>query len=118
MSAKRLFGPGGPKNIGNSSQSASIRISNPWHAVSVQCGSQGCLAAKQTTGVRYLSAQAPRLPLADCAHPAACRCVYRHHDDRRAGPRRSMESGSSLRSASLYPGEERRARGGRRRTDA
>ncbi len=118
MPAKRPFGPGGPRNAGYSGESTNIRISNPWHAVSVQCGSQACLAAKQTTGVRYLSAQAPRLPLADCASPAACRCVYRHHDDRRAGARRALESGSSLRSASRYPGEERRARGGRRRTDA
>jgi hypothetical protein len=97
--------------------STTIRITNPWHAVSVQASGNACPVCKQITGIRFLSAEAPKLPLADCLHAAACRCVYRHHDDRRAGPRRALERGSPLRGGSLYPGEERRAHGGRRRTD-
>ena len=35
-----------------------IRISNPWHAVSVEGGRQGCPAAQRLGGQRFLSGQA------------------------------------------------------------
>ena len=88
--------------------------SNPWSAVSIVCTSAGCAAAQALKGKRYLGADAPRLPLADCASPGTCSCVYRKYPDRRAGPRREVDS-SGLRRAS--PKLERRKRGGRRSTD-
>ncbi|MFO1455514.1 MAG: hypothetical protein U1F18_04650 [Steroidobacteraceae bacterium] len=94
-----------------------IRITNPWHAVSVECGRQGCPPAQRLAGQRFLSGQAPKLPLVSCANPQGCRCVYKHHDDRRAGPRRLLEDVRTLRSNASYLGEERRARRGRRATD-
>jgi hypothetical protein len=110
---KRLFGVGREQ----AAAGTSIRITNPWHAVSIVCGALGCPAAKQLSGLRHLSPQAPKLPLAECDQAARCRCVYRHHNDRRAGPRRSLERGSPLRGGSFYPGEERRSTGGRRTND-
>lgn len=116
MPLGRLFGgkPGARSGIG---AGTSIRISNPWHAVSIQAGGGACPAARALGNVRYLSAEAPNLPLKACSDPAGCRCTYRHHDDRRGEPRRAIERGSPLRGGSLFPGNERRHGGGRRRTD-
>jgi hypothetical protein len=65
-------------------------------------------------GQRFLSADAPRLPLLACTSPETCHCVYRKYADRRAGPRRETES-SGLRRSS--PNPERRISRGRRKTD-
>lgn len=88
--------------------------SSRWSAVSIVCTSASCAAAQALKGRRYLSTEAPRLPLKDCASPGTCPCVYRKYADRRAGPRREAES-SGLRRSSPNP-ERRRARG-RRSTD-
>jgi len=85
-----------------------------YHAVSVVGGSKACTAAKLLHDVRLLSADAPRLPLANCEYPNTCKCTYRHHDDRRAGPRRADESG---RLHGPRPMTERRRSVGRRETD-
>jgi hypothetical protein len=85
-----------------------------YHAVSVVGGSSACDAAKLLKSVRVLSADAPRLPLADCGHPETCKCTYRHYDDRRAGPRRADESG---RLGGTWAMTNRRRSMGRRATD-
>jgi len=59
-----------------------IRLSNPWHAVSIQPGVKRCEAVNELVGQRFLSKDAPRLPLAKCTE-AECTCRYRHYDDRR-----------------------------------
>lgn len=74
----------------------------------------GCEAARTLKGKRFLSAEAPRLPLAKCSAPAECRCVYKKYPDRRAGPRREVEKTGLQRA---LPGGERRRRRGRRSTD-
>jgi hypothetical protein len=60
-----------------------------FHAVSIVAGPNACAQVKALTGVRLLSAEAPRLPVIGCTDPSGCRCRFQHHDDRRAGPRRS-----------------------------
>lgn len=85
-----------------------------YHAVSVVCGPKACAAARQLTNVRVLSAEAPRLPLADCDCADGCRCTYRHYDDRRAGPRRAQERGEL---GAPWAVTERRRWNGRRETD-
>jgi peptidoglycan/LPS O-acetylase OafA/YrhL len=72
-----------------------------------------CDAARSLKNVRLLSGDVPVLPLKTCDRPAACRCMYRHFDDRRQGPRREFER-------ALVPfdrGAERRKRLGRRDSD-
>ena len=59
-----------------------VRLSNPWHAVAIQPGPKRCEAVTERLGTRYLSKDAPQLPLRECTEPA-CTCRYRHHDDRR-----------------------------------
>jgi hypothetical protein len=85
-----------------------------FHAVSVACDQDACAAAQQLQGVRVLSADAPRLPLANCDSPDTCRCTYHHHEDRRAGPRRAKELGQL---ADPWSVTERRRAHGRRVTD-
>jgi hypothetical protein len=65
----------------------------PWHAVSVVSGVERCTAASALRQKRFLSIEAPRLPLADCTMPAACQCRYQHHPDRRVGMRRETDRG-------------------------
>ncbi len=62
-----------------------------WHAVSVKPGPHACPAAVSGRNRRWLSRQAPLLPLPGCTQPDACRCTYQHHDDRRSGSRRVEE---------------------------
>lgn len=84
---------------------------NRWHAVSVVPGSRACKAAEALKGQRFLSKEAPQLPLPQC-DTAECRCKYRHYEDRRGPPRRA-ESGAP---ASRTTTDRRRSRG-RRETD-
>jgi len=60
-----------------------------FHAISIVAGPDACAQVKALTGVRLLSAEAPRLPVVGCTNPGGCHCRFQHHDDRRAGPRRS-----------------------------
>lgn len=60
------------------------RVVNPFHAVAIVPGSQCCEAARQLDGTRFLSTEAPPLPLPHCGADA-CRCRYAHHSDRRVG---------------------------------
>lgn len=83
------------------------RVVNPFHAVGVKLGQTCCQAALEIKGRRFLSAEAPKLPLKTC--DAACGCVYVHYEDRRSGAdRRLRASGNRL---------DRRHSGGRRATD-
>jgi hypothetical protein len=87
----------------------------PYHAVSIRPGQQCCEGAKQFTGIRFLSAKAPKLPLPDC-HAAVCRCSYVHHPDRRSGEdRRGLVNWHKPRVDAV---ERRRPKHGRRRTDS
>jgi len=86
---------------------------NRWHAVAIVPGAGSCKAAESAKGRRFLSTEAPLLPLRAC-DAAACTCKYRHHEDRRGAPRRSEEAGGSQRSRAST---ERRSNRGRRETD-
>lgn len=71
--------------------SAVAQRSTPWHAVSIIAKNESCIAARALKNAKFLSAQAPRLPLADCTMGGACPCGYKHHSDRRGSPRRKDE---------------------------
>ena len=66
-------------------------------AVSVYSPSDCCQAANTLQGKHFLSNEAPLLPLEGCT-AAKCRCVYRHHADRRSGygERRGIASGNDF----------------------
>jgi hypothetical protein len=48
-----------------------------WHAVTVVLNGSSCAAAALCRNTRFLSKDAPRLPLPACSHRAQCRCVFR-----------------------------------------
>jgi hypothetical protein len=91
------------------------RRSNPWHAVSVLSTPVCCQASQELRGRRFLSRDAPRLPLTDCPQPHSCRCAYKHHADRRGGLRRKDEITGLRRPVPVT--HERRTTSGRRETD-
>ena len=86
-----------------------------WHAVSVAPGYHCCAEAKALEGQRFLSRDAPPLPLKDCNRGAECSCRYEHHEDRRKGPRRARDIGVTV--DGWYEGEQRGSKRGRRKTD-
>jgi hypothetical protein len=89
--------------------------SKQWHAVTIAAKSSSCEAARAARNTRYLSAQAPRLPLPECSKPDACPCAYRHYADRRSEVRRADDEGGLSRNTSATP--ERRTQHDRRRSD-
>jgi hypothetical protein len=80
-------------------------FTQPWHAVSVVGDSVACPATGALRDTRFLSDEAPRLPLPECSSPWRCKCIYRHFSDRRAIPRRATDHG---RFSSPRVAEERR----------
>jgi hypothetical protein len=68
---------------------------------------------QRLAGCRFLSEDAPRLPLDECQCVEHCHCVYRHFSDRRTAVRRDADMGLPHRQV---PGDQR-AGVGRRITD-
>ena len=66
--------------------------------MSVYSREDACQAAKSLKGKRFLCNDAPpHLPLDGCT-AVKCRCIYRHHADRRSsdGERRGIASGTAI----------------------
>jgi hypothetical protein len=66
-----------------------------YHAVGITPGPRCCAAARTLEGRRFLSREAPTLPLKGCTS-GNCTCRYEHFDDRRKGPRRARDMGVSV----------------------
>jgi hypothetical protein len=96
----------------SSSRPKPTQANADYRAVSLAPNS-ACDAASRdvATGKRYLLREAPRLPMPNCATPAACSCKFRKHPDRRDADRRLLGMAETDR---WYAGGERRNRGGRR----
>ncbi|HZF18059.1 MAG TPA: hypothetical protein VE046_19185 [Steroidobacteraceae bacterium] len=90
------------------------KIDARWHAIHIAAGTNACPAALEIGKRRFLSKEAPKLPLPECTMPASCRCAYKHHTDRRAAPRRWSDQGGAAR---VRPQGERRGPRGRREDD-
>ena len=91
--------------------------SNPFHAVSIQPTQEGCSAADAIKIQRFLSEDAPGLPLPDCSSPE-CRCKYVHYADRRDGARdRRLAQDEASEESEFWSLRERRLAGGRRQED-
>ena len=86
-----------------------------FHAVTIAPGPRACAAALALSDQRFLSKDAPPLPLKGC-DAFKCECHYEHYDDRRKGNRRTQDMGVSI---DGYAGNEQRdkSKRGRRATD-
>ena len=109
--AKLLFGRPEPET----KPVAPKKPVNAFHAVTIAPGPRACAAALDLQGKRFLSRDAPVLPLGKCGN-GNCTCRYEHYDDRRHGPRRAREMGVSI---DGYDGEDHRdkPKRGRRKAD-
>ncbi|MCE9677840.1 hypothetical protein LZP69_01360 [Shewanella sp. AS1] len=59
-----------------------ISGAHPYHSVEIVDDTGHCENAKALKGKRFLSLEAPTLPLPGCSN-SECRCHYRHFEDRR-----------------------------------
>ena len=85
----------------------------PFQAISIYRGLICCDMARKFSEHRFLTRDAPSLPLAGCSMGKTCQCKYIKHRDRRSEPRRLIDFGVVAR---LFDGNERRARRAGRRT--
>jgi hypothetical protein len=101
------------KKLQEKKRSSATSIHNPYHAVSIHQDARACPSALDMGNRRFLAADAPIIPLAECTSPH-CDCKYAHHKDRRRddGDRRTIGSGLHLQSD-----REERRRGLGRRVD-
>jgi hypothetical protein len=74
---------------------ATRKAVSPHHAVVVVPGRHACAEAYALRDQRFLSREAPVLPLAGCGS-LQCECRYEHHDDRRKGLRRARDLAVSI----------------------
>jgi hypothetical protein len=93
---------------------------HPYHSVEIIDGSGICSSANALKGKRYLSQDAPKLPLPGCLDKE-CNCRYLHHQDRRKDSEdRRMDFGVSSELFGVFGETNRRGmnRKGRRRSDS
>lgn len=88
---------------------------SPHHAVVVVPGRHACAEACALRNQRFLSREAPVLPLASCGS-LNCECRYEHYDDRRKGLRRARDLAVAI---DGHDGDELRDRSkrGRRKSE-
>jgi len=90
---------------------------DPFHAVSIQPAEGSCAQVEAIKVQRFLSEEAPSLPLLGCAS-ADCNCRYVHHADRRSGARdRRLAPAEHPDAIEFWRQRERRASMGRRQGD-
>ena len=109
--AKRMWG----SRQWDGANVAHYRLSNPYHAVSIVPGPNACHTARELRHRRYISREAPPLPLPMCDRES-CGCAYKHYEDRRLSRRR--RSDRQVTPQPPWQGPERREPGGRRATDS
>lgn len=63
-----------------------LGANHPFHAVSIDPAPGSCAVAHSLHSQRFLSEEAPALPLANC-NADQCQCRYMHYPDRRSGAR-------------------------------
>jgi hypothetical protein len=86
---------------------------HPYHCVAIHHRDGACAAVKRLSGQRFLSKEAPPVPLPAC-DVATCRCRYVHFEDRRQNDERRNPHPVLLQVGG-YNGPERRSGGERRR---
>jgi len=95
-------------------KSKRIDAADDFRAVSIAPSIMCCTAATQVAGRRYLSRQAPRLPLPTCTMPTRCSCKFLKNRDRREGDRRLFGAAETNR---WFAGTDNRKRLCRRSSD-
>lgn len=93
------------------------RESGAFHAVSIRPSGESCASIHAIEMQRFLSEEAPGLPLEGCCAPK-CQCRYVHHPDRRSDSRdRRYGRESSVNELEFWSQRNRRTSRGRRQAD-
>jgi hypothetical protein len=93
--ARGLFVRDAPTAEDGAAKPVAKKVPLTFHAVSIEPGRHCCQEARALQGHRFLSREAPPLPLKNCSS-ATCDCHYQHHEDRRKGPRRARDMGVAM----------------------
>jgi hypothetical protein len=102
------------RKSGSSTRPPVAAVKHLFHGIEIRpCDEFQCAAVKALGEQRFLSDEAPRLPLDDCSEPGRCGCVYKHFMDRRTAVRRESDVGLPSRPHEL----DRRVHAPRRITD-
>lgn len=115
--SRRLF-PVGKKHFYESTKGPGklASHSSAYEAVSIHSYKDKCPAVASVAGERFLSSEAPLIPLESCTSET-CHCVYMHHSDRRTGTDRRSHH-ESTDGYTVLPGQpNRRVTRGRRASD-
>lgn len=112
-----------PKRHKHPSQAADLSINkthsfHSFHSVSIVNNGSCCEQIEALSGKRFLSKDAPEIPMEECTM-ANCQCRYQHHEDRRQlGNDRRVEYGVTRELFGAFGEQNRRDRPkGRRATD-
>jgi hypothetical protein len=90
---------------------------NPFHAVSILPADEHCEAVGYLKVQRFLSEEAPGLPLEGCGS-SDCQCRYVHYADRRGGARdRRLGPAEDAAALEFWRRRDRRGSTGRRQDD-
>ncbi len=100
------------KNKSSQSEIIAKPVINPYHCVEIKAPYDACEEMLKLHGRRFLSAEAPILPLPSCNQP--CACKFKHHNDRRYDDRRDVFNSSVIH----YNGEKNRRLGEDRRSNS
>ena len=97
----------------------SVSKNTAYHAVAIRADGNCCDAARRLQGTRFLSTEAPPLPLPDC-DAAECTCRFAHYNDRRSGKdrRTPFGAGGFATGSGRYEEERREGKDRRRQPDA
>ena len=102
---------------GGHDRRAGHRESGAFHAVSIRPSGESCASIHAMKMQRFLSEEAPTLPLESCC-AAECQCKYVHHVDRRSDSRdRRFGSANSANESEFWSQRNRRISSGRRQAD-
>lgn len=91
------------------SKTVSKPMISRYHCVELKAPYDACEEVLKLHGKRFLSAEAPSLPLSGCNQN--CSCKFKHHNDRRQDDRRDAFSPSGIH----FSGQKNRRIGGDRR---
>ena len=93
--ARGMFARDEPPAADKASRLVAKKATQTFHAVTIQPGRLCCQEARALQGQRFLSREAPTLPLRNCTCEN-CTCLYQHYGDRRAGARRARDMGVAI----------------------
>lgn len=93
------------------------KLARKFHGVSLKPGPHACTAVQALAGQRFLSDEAPLLPLSACDQQK-CQCAYSHHASRRDQEDRRSGWGAYGGFAPTVPGGNRRGKARERRSPA